>query len=523
MSDAVRHRLTLRPDEFWWGGRVVDGHLGPFHAGSSYRVDLTDTGGNQVMPLFVSSRGRALWSDVPFTASFDRGVLTAEIGADIARRRPESTIMLATAGTTLRGAYRAAVGPAITPTGTLPAELLLTRPQYNLWIELLYEPTQDKVLAYATALLERGYPPGVLMIDDNWSLGYGRWEFDRAKFPDPAAMVRSLHADGFRVMLWVCPFVAPAGRTYLDLRDAGLLLRDAEGNVAVREWWNGYSALYDLTNPAAVERFVGELQGLQERYGVDGFKIDAGDSGNYEADDRTYRQGALPFDQTHAFGQLATKFEYLEVKAAFRNAGLPLAQRLRDKHHEWTRHRGVASLIPHMMAQAMTGHAFTCPDMIGGGEYLEFMDRTDPVQPELFVRYAQIAACMPMMQFSAAPWRLLDEEHASLCREAARLHVDLAPRILGLARGAATSGEPIATPMEYHFPHAGLAAVNDQFMLGDDLLIAPVVAPGQTRRIVRLPPGRWTDEQGQTFIGDDEIEVAAPLSRLPRFTLQKDA
>lgn len=517
---APAHRIKLLADEYWWGGRVTDGHLGPFSTASSYRVDLADTGGNQVMPLFISSRGRAFWSDFPFTVHIEDGHLDAALSPVVQEYRPEGVITLSHVGSTLRDAYRSSVGPAITPTGRMPAEMLLSRPQYNLWIELLYEPTQDKVLAYAAELLEQGYPPGVLMIDDNWSLDYGRWEFDRAKFPDPAAMVRSLQRDGFRVMLWVCPFVSPNGRRYLDLRDEGLLLRDASGEVAIRSWWNGFSALYDLSNPEAVDRFAGELSGLQARYGIDGFKIDAGDSANYEPNDRTYREKTLPFEQTHTFGELATRFEYVEVKAAYRNAGLPLAQRLRDKHHEWTRHRGVASLIPHTLAQAITGHAFTCPDMIGGGEYLEFMGRTDPVQPELFVRYAQIAACMPMMQFSAAPWRLLDPDHQSLCREAAELHVALGPKILALARESAASGEPIVSPMEYHFPHTGLAEVDDQFMLGPDLLVAPVVEPGHDRRTVYLPAGRWIDDRGQMHRGGADIDIEAPLSRLPRFTLQ---
>ncbi len=202
------------------------------------------------------------------------------------------------------------------------------------------------------------------------------------------------------------------------------------------------------------------------------------------------------------------------------SAGLPFARWLRDKHDERSRHRGIASLIPHTLAQAMTGHAFTCPDMIGGGEYLEFTGRTDPIQPELFVRYAQIAACMPMMQFSAAPWRLLETKHNALCRAAAKLHVELARTLLRLAREAGSTGEPIVTPMEYHFPGQGLADVDNQFMVGRDLLVAPVVAAGQDCRRVRLPDGRWTDDGGRSLDGGREIEIATPLSRLPRFRLE---
>ena len=55
--------------------------------------------------------------------------------------------------------------------------------------------------------------------------------------------------------------------------------------------------------------------------------------------------------------------------------------------------------------------SYTCPDMIGGGEYLNFLENSSNLDEELFVRYAQCAALMPMMQFSAAPWRVLSKEN----------------------------------------------------------------------------------------------------------------
>ena len=518
MPDAPPLRLDLPDDERWWGGRTVDGHLAPFGADTAYATDLLDTGGNQCMPLLVSSHGRVVWSEQPFRFAFDgAGTLTAEPSEAVAALRPGAAVHLEEAGSTLADAFGFARRRVFRPSGRIPAERFFTHPQYNLWIELLYEPTQEKVQAYADRLLAAGFPPGVLMIDDNWSKDYGDWDFKPDAFPDPRGMIDRLHAQGFPVTLWVCPFVSPDGRRYLDLRDDGLLLREASGEPAIRRWWNGHSALVDPRDAAGRAWFLRQLRNLQERYGVDGFKIDAGDSTDYRADDLATDGPALPTDQTHAFATLGEEFDYNEVKAAFGNAGSPLVQRLRDKHHDWSDDAGVPSLIPGTLTQAMTGHAFTCPDMIGGGEYLQFTASADAIDPELFVRSAQVAACTPMMQFSAAPWRLLDAEHADLCRAAAELHVELGPRILGLARHAARTGEPIVRPLEYHFPHAGLAGVTDQFLLGDDLLMAPVSTPGTGERVVRLPEGTWTDDRGERHIGPAEVVVEAPLDRIPRF------
>ena len=70
------------------------------------------------------------------------------------------------------------------PSGKWPDSLLITSPQYNLWIELQYNPNQKDVIKYADNVLAQGWPAGVLMIDDNWFNYYGEFDFDKAKFPD---------------------------------------------------------------------------------------------------------------------------------------------------------------------------------------------------------------------------------------------------------------------------------------------------------------------------------------------------
>ena len=85
----------------------------------------------------------------------------------------------------------------------IPDELLFTHPQYNTWIELMYDQNEEDILEYARAIIDNGYPPGVLMIDDNWQENYGIWKFSPRRFKDPKGMMDELHAMGFKVMLWV--------------------------------------------------------------------------------------------------------------------------------------------------------------------------------------------------------------------------------------------------------------------------------------------------------------------------------
>jgi alpha-glucosidase (family GH31 glycosyl hydrolase) len=163
--------------------------------------------------------------------------------------------------------------------------------------------------------------------------------------------------------------------------------------------------------------------------------------------------------------------------------------------------------------------------MIGGGQVGDVLNEDFTVRKhveldqELFVRYAQCSALFPMMQFSAAPWRVLDKEHLELNVEAARLHAEYGEEIMALARHAAETGEPIIRHMAYVFPEGGYEHVRDQFMLGGRTLVAPVLTKGAASRSIALPPGTWRGDDGNIVEGPCVFETATPLSRLPRYEL----
>jgi alpha-glucosidase (family GH31 glycosyl hydrolase) len=119
------------------------------------------------------------------------------------------------------------------------------------------------------------------------------------------------------------------------------------------------------------------------------------------------------------------------------------------------------------------------------------------------------------MQFSLAPWRALDDEHLQYCMETVSLREKLGPEILKLAENAAVSGEPITRHMAYVFPDAGYERINDQFMLGDEILVTPVVKKGADIREVVFPAGTWQGDDGSIIGGPCIREISAPLSRLP--------
>lgn len=491
------------PDVYWWAGIIEDGFEMPLPDGYAANV-CGQNYQNQVQPLLLSNNGDVIWSEDPFKIHLQQGSLLVESKG--------SRMIRSKAGSSLREAFLYASRTYFPSSGKMPAEQLFSSPQYNTWIELMYNQNQADILKYAKGIRDHGFPSGVLMIDDNWQENYGKWDFNKGRFSDPKAMIAKLHAMGFKVMLWVCPFISPDSDVYRDLAKADLLVKDNSGEPAIIRWWNGASGLLDFTNPKAVDWFRSRLDYLQSAYQVDGFKFDAGDSSFYNG--IVASQPVSPNAHSELYGKIGLNYPLNEYRAMWKMGGQPIGERLSDKAHSWT---DLQKLVPDMVLEGLMGYPFSCPDMIGGGEFTSFLPGSSTIDQELIVRSAQCQALMPMMQFSVAPWRVLDKAHLKSVLKAVKVREDHKIYILQLVAQSASTGEPIVRSMEYVFPHQGYENVNDQFMLGDQILVAPVLENGTGKREVIIPMGAWRGFNGKLYQGPAKLSLAVQDDELCYF------
>lgn len=497
--------FELLESEHWYGGYSHHGWAQPFGGNSEIELDLTiNNTVNQAMPFFVSTRGRYIWCADGFHIQFKKD----SISIDYFKSEP----ILSAQFNTLKEAYNDACARHFPVQKGSIGINLFTAPQYNTWIELTFNQNQMDVMKYAADITGHGLPSGVLMIDDGWSDYYGKWSFNKEKFPDAKQMIKALHQQGFKVMLWICPFITPDTTEFRFLRDRHMLIQTNDKEPFITKWWNGYSAVLDMSNPNTIEWLDQQLGVLMEEFGVDGFKFDAGDS-VYYCDDMITNRPTDQNTQSRLWAEYGSKYEYNEFRVTWKAAGLPLMQRLADKNHSWDEH-GIQSLIPNTLVQGITGHPFVCTDMIGGGEYLNFHQNRQHLDEELFVRHAEIACLLPTMQFSAAPWRVLSPENFDLIKKSVQLRNEYLPLILQLVENARLTGEPIARFMDYVFPNQGLENINDQFMLGNQVLVAPILLKDATDRRVRLPKGIWKDRYGHVLEGG-ATAVLSPIEGEP--------
>lgn len=500
-------------DELWYCGAPAFGNVYPVSADDEFSLDLGfNQTFNQLNPVFLSNMGRYIWVEKEGVVRFKKGAI--EIDA------PEAGYEIVQAGTTLKEAALAAAAKHYPPTGTMPDKRTFMGPQYNSWVMFLWNQKQEDILSYARSIIEKGYKPGLLIIDDTWQQNYGVWEFNRGNFPDPKAMMDELREMGFMPALWMCPYVSSSASWkspgIYEHIEAKRVIMNGDIPRMVR-WWEGFSAGLDFTEPAAVEWINEQMKRLERDYGVAGFKLDGGDPPYYGDDYRELGnfQSMTWIDCVEA--------PIKEARCCYKLAGKPIIQRLNDKCHRWDSEKdgltlGLSSLLPSIMAQGLVGYYFGCPDMVGGGGSGDFDgEAKSRLDYELIIRWCQASALLPMIQFSFDVWNHEEGRLAECCKKAMDLRESLLSYIVEMLENAAKTGIPAVRYLEYDHPHQGLAKVQDEFMLGDKYLVAPVLEKGATKRTVLFPKGLWRDiADGKTFNGG-EYEVDAPLDKLPVF------
>ena len=513
-------KTKILENEYFWGGEVASGTDMPISKGGRYCRDYRIYAHNQFMPMFLSSEGRYIWSDKSFKVWVENGELCFE---------GEGNFELYEGGSCLRDAYLHAMenhfpfDQTRKQGKTLPREFFKSA-QFNGWVEFDYEPTQKGILEYAHGIIDSGFEPGILMIDEGWHERYGIWDFDKHKFPDPKAMIDELHSRGFIVMLWVTPYVTADGVSFCkttgqmfspDTYDK-CFLRNKEGEVAIVKWWNGYSAILDLRKECDREYLSKRLDYLMNEYGVDGFKCDGGSYYCYARENMINGTPRDDHDQEAlnlAWNEFGARYKYHEYKDTFKGGGKATIQRLCDREHKWTDY-GIGALLPCAILQGLFGHPFICPDMIGGGSWLDKYLPDFKLDEELFIRMAQASALFPMMQFSLAPWRCLSKESFDVVFDAYKLHLAFSEEIIAQVSNAEKTGEPILRSLEYNDPHQGYAPITDELMLGNDILICPVITKGTTEKEITFPYGKWQDENGNIYEGRSKQILKTPLSKL---------
>ncbi|XP_012685658.1 myogenesis-regulating glycosidase [Clupea harengus] len=385
----------------------------------------------------------------------------------------------------------------------VPSKVMFRHPIWSTWALHKTEINQNKLLEYAAKIRKYGFNCSHLELDDRYTQRYGDFDFDLEKFPNASGMFQQLKEDGFLVSLWTHPFVNYDSENFGSVVEKGLLVMEPTGNLpALVRWWNGIGGILDFTNPEARNWYSSHLRSLRLKYGITSFKLDAGETSYLPWRFRTRAHLQDPSTFTRRYTEMAILYnERAELRSGYQSQNISCFFRIIDRDSVWGYELGLKSIIPAVLTISILGYQFILPDMIGGNAYtnrthggLVLPDR------ELYIRWLELSAFMPAMQFSIPPWEY-DDEVVQIAQRFTKLHETLvAPRVLELASEVLATGDPIIRPLWWIATTDETAyKIDSQFLIGDDLMVAPVLEPGKQERDIYLPPGHWISYKGERF------------------------
>lgn len=407
-------------------------------------------------------------------------------------------------------------------------------PDWSLGIILsrAYYKDSAEILAVAREVRSRGMPCEVITFDGRaWQDTDTRFAFEWCpkRYPDPKPTIDALKAMGFRICVWEYPLISIKNPLFAELASKGWLIRDARTGEAYRYAWDPEpfgavltqlpeSGLLDFTHPQVYAFWRDQHRALFD-LGVDMIKADFGEQIEHHMLASDGSQG----DTLHnIYALLYNRCVYEAAEKFSRNgpflfsrAGWSSSQRYPsqwggDPQADWG---GLAGNLRSGLSWGLTGAPFYATDV--GGFY---GDQRDPV---LYVRWLQAAVFSAHLRLHGIgrrePWSY-GAEAERLANAALELRERLLPYLRTVVRQSAQSGLPVQRPMVLAFPNDRAAwAFEDQFMFGDDVLIAPVLN-AEGRVTVYMPQGdwRWLDD-GEPIAGGRVYELRLPLERIAAF------
>lgn len=388
----------------------------------------------------------------------------------------------------------------------VPSPEVFRYPVWSTWALHKSAITQEKLLQYASDITKHGFACSNLELDDRYTADYGEFDFDPQKFPNATGMFDTLREAGFQVSLWTHPFINYDSINFGTAVEKGLFVREPGGELpALVRWWNGIGGILDFTNTETREWYSSHLRLLKNRYQIASFKFDAGETSYLPRQFSTLVPLSDPSTFTRRYTEMAIPFsERAELRVGYQSQNISCFFRIIDRDSVWGYELGLKSIIPTVLTIGILGYQFVLPDMIGGNAYPNsttgVSGNSSLPDRELYIRWLELSAFMPAMQFSIPPWEY-DKEVVEIAQKFTQLHETLvAPRVLELAGEVLDTGDPIIRPL-WWIANDDEAAykIDSQFLIGDDLMVAPVLEPGKQERDIYLPAGKWRSYKGVLF------------------------
>jgi alpha-D-xyloside xylohydrolase len=488
------------------------------------------------IPFFMSTSGYGMWVDTTGEATFDMNASDrAEIVVDATAAKLRIVLFTGPKFPEILEKFTAQAGRAVVPPYWAFAP----------WKARDYHQNDAQVKEDVDRNRELGLPASVIVIDSPWSTTYNDYKFNPKQFADAPGMVKYIHAQGYKLVLWHTPWInsksdppkevgfegkiAPLAENYQFAADQGLFVKNADGGPYVARWWKGEGSLIDFTNPKAKQWWQDQVRQAIAA-GADGFKDDDGE-GSFLGDAR-FADGTDSRMMRNAYDVLYNNAVEELVQKDLKGNGVLFARSVSvgangigflwggDNEASFSPLNGLPTVVTAGLSAGLSGMPLWTADL---GGYLATASTPDA---RLLMRWTEYAAFSPVMEVMSSknigPWDFDangppgGHEALDVYRRYAVLHMSLFPYRYAAAQQAAKTGMPMmrALVLEYQ-DDARARTAKDEYLFGPDLLVAPVVDEG-TQRPVYLPPGEWVDYwTGKATAGGQVVVADAGVEAIP--------
>lgn len=386
---------------------------------------------------------------------------------------------------------------------------------FGTWMSRITYFSQEEGLDIAKKLRANRIPADVIHFDTGW---FGTdwqcdYEFARDRFPSPEKMLKQLAKDGFHTCLWQLPYFTPKNRFFPEIIDKGLHVKNATGGMPVED------AILDFTNPETVDWYQSKITNLL-RQGVSTIKCDFGEAAPYNG---FYHNGRGGLYEHNLYPLRYNKALWEAVERQYPGEGIIWARSAWAGSQRYALHWGGDAATNNIgmlgdlrggLSFGLSGFSFWSHDM-GGFVTASPEDIYRRWLPFGFLSSHTRAHGAPPTE----PW-LISESFTQAFRECAEMKYKLMPYVYAQAKDCSERGLPMVRALLVEFPHdAGAWLVEDEYMFGSQILVAPLMESGNSRTVY-LPQGKWIDYQsGKVYDGGYQTLEAG---RIPAIILVRD-
>ena len=488
------------------------------------------------IPFFMSTSGYGLWVDTTGEATFDLNATDKnEIVVDVASAKLRIVLFTGPAFPGILEKFTAQAGRAIVPPYWAFAP----------WKARDYHQNDAQVKEDVDRNRALGLPASVIVIDSPWSSAYNDYKFNPKQFDDASAMVKYIHDNAYKLVLWHTPWInsksdppkepgfegkiAPLAENYQFAADQNLFVKNANGSPYVGRWWKGEGSLIDFTYPKAKQWWQDQVRQAIAA-GADGFKDDDGE-GNFFGDVK-FADGTDARVMRNRYSVLYNNAVEELIQKDLKGNGVLLSRSVTvgangigflwggDNEASFSPLNGLPTVVTAGLGAGLSGMPLWGADL-GGYE-----GTVDTPNARLLERWTEYAAFSPLMEVMSSknigPWDFDSNgpegghEALDIYRKYAVLHMSLFPYRYAAALEAVKTGMPLMRALVLNYqddPHA--RAAKDEYLFGSDFLVAPVINEG-TQRTVYLPAGDWVNYWSGTQVAGGKVVVAdAPVDSIP--------